>query len=124
MAVPVKIVFGGGYPRPITQAEKDYIMKGLDSLGPNGSPIPVKDEDGKQAVCWVEKEDLVNQLDSLVIVGVCQCGDPDCHTVQFQHHKAGSSSKIVEMKLEDGRSMSVYINRERGLLSGLEIIRE
>jgi hypothetical protein len=124
MAILAKIIAGSGYPRPIAGFEKDYIIKGIESLGNNGSPIPVELEDGKAGIFWLDNDEFINQLDSLIIIGKCQCGDPECHTVQFQHYRAGYSIKLVEMILEDGRIMRIFINRELGLVSGLEIIRE
>lgn len=124
MDVPVKIIAGSGYPRPINKTEKNLILKGLAEIGSNGGTIKVLDAQGRKAVCSVEPEELRSQIDSLVIIGKCQCGDPDCHTVQFQHFQPGCSYKIVETKLEDDRTMRIFINGENGLLSGLEIIRE
>ena len=109
------------YPRPIDQFEKEYLLRGLGMLD---EAKPIQGEDGLGAVTWVYKDELAMQIDSLIVIGRCQCGDPDCHTIQFQHHRGGFSEKIVEMALEDGRTLSIYVDRERGLLSGLEVIRE
>ena len=122
MVMMIKI-FSVDYPRPIEQFEKEYLLRGLVMLD-EAKPIPIPGEDGTGAVAWIYKEELVMQIDSLVVIGRCQCGDPNCHTVQFQHHRGGHSEKIVELALDDGRTLSIYVDRERGLLSQLEVIKE
>lgn len=122
MAMPIKI-FSLDYPRPINRTEKEFLIRGLGVLD-KSKPIPVPGEDGRRAVNWVYMDDLVMQIDSLIVIGKCQCGDPNCHTIQFQHHRCGQSEKIVELSLEDGRILSIYIDRERGLITQLEIIKD
>jgi hypothetical protein len=121
-AESIKIFSTCDYPRPITQEEKEFLIRALGMLS-SDEPIPVNDASGK-AVNWVQKDDLVFQIDTLVVIGRCQCGDPDCHTIQFQYHRSGFSEKILEMVLEDERILSIYIDKEKGYLTCLEIYKE
>ena len=124
MTFPIKIISTGGYPRSITSAEIEYLHFVISTIEDTSSPIPVFGEDDSTAIQWVERKDLESQVDSLVVIGICQCGDPDCHTVQFQHYSPGQSLEIIKTDLEDGRTISISINQKSGQISGLQIVKE
>lgn len=124
MAVPIKIIPSGGCPRSISTVEKEYLLFGISTIGENGNPIPLLGEDGSTVEHMIDRGNLESQVDSLIVIGICQCGDPDCHTVQFQHYSSGLSSEVFKTELEDGRTMSIFINQKSGLISGLQIVNE
>jgi hypothetical protein len=107
----------------INQIERGFVMMGLGILRKNSESVPLKGDNG-EVVNWVDVDELYQQVDSLVVIGKCQCGDPMCHTVQFQHYKVGQSSEIFSTVLDDSRTMSIFVNRMTGMLSGLQVVAQ
>ncbi|MBU1024320.1 hypothetical protein KKB99_08580 [bacterium] len=124
MTFRVKIIPSGRCPRSVSSVEKEFLRFGIGSIGENANPIPVFGEDDSTVVNWIDRKNLESQVDSLMVIGICQCGDPDCHTVQFQHYSPGLSSPAIQTRLKDGRSLSIFVNHKSGLISGLQVVME
>ena len=64
----------------------------------------------------------LNQLDSLQVVGKCQCG---CASVDFQHLKSGEIADVVADAIGEtraGERVGVIVFALGGNLQGLEIV--
>lgn len=115
------------YPRPLTEQEKDWLRQAL-ALLPTGEHMG--------GGCWhdpilggallpdspIHPEPYLAQIDNLVVTSRCECGDPGCHTVHFQHYRKGKSVALVHTTTGDGRQLIVFIDGETRMLSELEVI--
>jgi hypothetical protein len=113
-------------PRKITAKERAWLIRGLHSLSTGEyvgchavdldtgtHPLPGKP---------VDPRPYLAQLDTLVVIKKCGCGQKTCHTVTFRQSKSCPPSNLVFSKTDDGRLLIIDVNRETGELSGLEII--
>lgn len=70
----------------------------------------------------VDQRPYLGQIDSLQVVSQCKCGEPNCHTVQFQYFRPGKSAGLVCYHTEDKRQLIIHVDEDTNLLSELEII--
>ena len=112
-------------PRPLTDQEKEWLKQAL-ALLPTGEYFGggrwVDALTGEVAPPDppIDPEPYLKQLDSLMVVGRCQCGDPRCHTVWFQPQRC-RSYVLVHTSTGDGRELVVFVDSE-GRLTELEVI--
>lgn len=104
-------------PRPLTEQEKEWIKKCLSTL-PKKKVFISKDG---IFLPPTNPKPYLEQIDSLIVIDKCSCGDPNCHSIKFQHFQEKGSYAIAITSLEDGRFAILYTNEE-GFLSELEVI--
>lgn len=115
------------YPRPLTEEEKGWLRQALALLPTGeymgggrwhdpilGGTMPPDPP--------IDPEPYLAQIDDLVVTSRCDCGDPGCHTVQFQHFREGRSVALVHTTTGDGRQLIVFVDADTGMLSELEVI--
>jgi hypothetical protein len=113
--------------RPLTTQEKDWLIRGLHTLGTGeyfggGNWIDLQTKEKLPLDEPVDPSFLLDQIDNLRVIGQCECGEANCHTVQFQHYQRGRSVAIVCYHTEDKRQLIIHINEDSGLLAELEVI--
>lgn len=113
-------------PRKITTKQRAWLIRGLHSLS-TGEYVGCHAVDvatGTHSLPGkpVDPKPYLAQLDKLVVVAKCGCGQKTCHTVTFRQSKAHRHSNLVFTKTGDGRSLIIDVNCETGELAGLEIV--
>lgn len=113
--------------RFLTQQEKDWLLRGLQTLETGqyfggGNWIDTQTNERVRLAKPVDPAFLLSQIGDLQVVSQCDCGEANCHTVQFQHYQKGKSAAIVCYHTEDNRLLIIHLNRDRGLLAELEVI--
>ena len=91
--------------RAISLEERAVLERALECASVEDADIPSPD-----------------QLDSLQVVGKCQCG---CASIDFRHLKPGEIADVVAEALGDtsvGEQVSVLVFALNGNLTGLEIV--
>lgn len=120
-------VFATEFPRPLTTKEKAWLHRAL-SLLPAGEYLvggqweDVETGEVKPLDPPIDPGPYLAQIDSLVVVSKCKCGNPGCHTVDFQHFRSGKSVALVHTHTEDGRELIVFEDEETNFLTQLEVI--
>ncbi|MFC1579489.1 hypothetical protein ACFL4N_01100 [Thermodesulfobacteriota bacterium] len=115
-------------PRELTDQERGWLVSGLKSLSEEHQVPPVHRHyisAGKTVLDepeLIDPKPLIEQIDGLLVVSECRCGQPSCHTVQFQHTEQGKLETIVNHYTDDGRMLNIDINEETGFIAGLEVI--
>lgn len=112
--------------RPITDQEHAWLIRGLKTFETGeyeggGNATDAKTGETLPPPEPIDPAPYLAQLDGLRVVGKCGCGQPNCHTIKFQHHGEGSSAAFVTHHTEDERLLIVFENDD-GMLSELEII--
>ncbi len=113
--------------RPLTDQERAWLIRGLNSLATGeyadgGRWIEKKTGEVKPLDPPQDPSSWLDQVDSLRVIGQCNCGEPNCHTVQFQDFEGSQVVAIVTYHTEDGRLLNVLINERTGRIAELEII--
>ncbi len=113
--------------RPLTKQEKDWLLRGLETLETGeyfggGNWVDVENNCRKELDKPVDPNFLLEQIDELQVIEMCSCGEPNCHTVKFQDFETGKSVAIVCYHTEDKRMLIIHINENNGKLAELEII--
>ena len=113
--------------RALTEQEKEWLLRGLKTLGTGeyfGGGNWIDTETNKRLPLDepVDPQHLINQINNLRVIGECGCGEPNCHTVQFQNYERGKSAAIVCYHTEDKRMLIIHVNEDSGQLAELEII--
>jgi hypothetical protein len=113
-------------PRKITTRERAWLIRGLNSLrtgayvgthainldlGTNPPPGPP-----------VDPQPYLDQIDKLIVVKKCRCGQKNCYTVTFRQSHLGRSVGLVMHYTEDDRRLIICVNNKSRELSELEII--
>jgi hypothetical protein len=113
-------------PRPITAQERAWLIRGLNSLATGeyvgtgvidldtGTPPPPGPP--------VDPQPYLDQLDNLVVVKKCNCGQKSCHTVDFRQSKKARHCGLVMTQTDDGRFLIISVNELTNELADLEII--
>lgn len=115
------------FPRPLTDQEKAWLRQAL-SLLPTGEYLgggrwrDVKTGETKPLDPPVDPEPYLAQIEELVVVDRCRCGNLKCHTVDFQHYRPGRSVALVHTNTEDGRELIVFEDEETGKLTQMEVV--
>ncbi|MBC7324172.1 MAG: hypothetical protein H5T99_02510, partial [Moorella sp. (in: Bacteria)] len=115
------------YPRPLTEEEKGWLREAL-ALLPTGEYMarsrwrdPILG--GTMPLDLpIDPGPYLAQIDELVVTSRCDCGDPRCHTVTFQHFRQGKSVALVHTTTGDGRQLIVFVDADTRMLSELEVI--
>jgi len=113
--------------RPLTEQERAWLIQGLATLPTGkalGGGVWAKYHTGEVDPLGppVDPEPFLRQIEGLRVVGICDCGEPDCHTVTFQHAAGGKRASLVYSHIEDGRLLIIDLNKDTGLLAQMEII--
>jgi hypothetical protein len=113
--------------RALTEQEKGWLLRGLNTLGTGeyfggGNWIDMETNERLPLSEPVNPQHLIEQIDNLSVVGECGCGEPNCHTVQFQNYERGKSEAIVCYHTEDKRMLIIHVHADSGLLAELEIV--
>lgn len=113
--------------RPITEQEKNWLIRGLKTLETGeyfggGNWIDTETNEKKPFDEPVSSNFLLNQIDNLRVIDKCDCGETNCHTIKFQHFESGKSVAVVCYHTEDERMLIIHINEDIKMLSELEII--
>lgn len=113
--------------RELTAGEREWLILGLRTVATGeawGGGRWVDTGTGliEPRDSLVDPRPLLDQVDSLRVVGRCECGDPRCHTIRFQHYERGKSVAIVSHSTDDGRLLVIHVHEQTGLLAELEIV--
>lgn len=113
--------------RALTEQEKKWLLRGLNTLGTGeyfggGKWVDMETNERLPLDELVDPQHLINQVANLRVVGECGCGEPRCHTVQFQHYERGKSAAVVCYQTEGKRMLIIHVNEDSGRLAELEII--
>jgi hypothetical protein len=113
--------------RELTEQKKTWLRRGLESLSRGehwggGTWIDTKTGKTKPRDEAIDPQFWLDQIEGLRVVSQCNCGEPNCHTVQFQNFKSGRVAGIVTYHTGDGRHLNILVNEDKGLLAELEII--
>jgi hypothetical protein len=113
--------------RELTSQERAWLRSGLASLATGeyfggGSWINTETGAAKPLDEPVDPSYWLEQIDTLRVVGQCDCGEPNCHTVQFQDFETGSVRGLVSYHTEDGRILNILINERTGRIAEPEVI--
>jgi hypothetical protein len=96
------------YPRPLTEQEKTWLIKGLQD--------EFKDDPSFNIDFYMK------QLDGLKVYYKCDCGDPNCYTIGFiPPSEKHLDYCFVDQATDDGRSLLIHETEDRRI-SMLEII--
>ena len=113
-------------PRKITPKERAWLIRGLNSLATGEyvgcHAVDLSTWQKPQPGPPIDPQPYLDQLDKLVVVEKCKCGQRKCHTVTFRQSKAGRSVGLVKHKAEDGRWLIICVNMKTRELSELELI--
>jgi hypothetical protein len=82
----------------------------------------VNEETGVPLDPPVDPAPYLAQVDELVVVDQCKCGQPGCRTVSFQHYRPGRAVALVHTETEDGRVLIVGVDEETDGLAELEVV--
>jgi hypothetical protein len=88
--------------RELTKQEKNWLIRGLKAI-----------ENG---------ENYLKQINDLRVIEKCDCGEINCHTVQFQHFEKGKSVGLVNDSTDDGRMLIILVHENNEMITELEII--
>jgi hypothetical protein len=113
--------------RPLTNQERNWLIRGLKTLETGeyfGGDNWIDTETNKRKSLDQPIDPLfhLQEVESLYVVGQCNCGERNCHTIQFQNYEKGKSAAIVCYHTEDKRMLIIHINESTGKLAELEII--
>lgn len=113
--------------RDLTKQEKEWLFKGLSTLESGkyfggGRWVDTENGEFKPLDDPIDPAFWINQIDSLRVIGQCECGEPNCHTVKFQNFERGKSVALVCDSTDDKRMLIIHINEDNGLIAELEII--
>ena len=113
--------------RSLTEQEREWLCLGLVTLAKGeawggGNWIEIETGKVKPKDEPIDPQRWIDQIDGLRVVGQCQCGEPNCHTVQFQHFVPGRVVGIVAYHTDDGRHLNILVNEDTGLLAELEVV--
>jgi hypothetical protein len=110
--------------RKLTRQERIWLLRGLRSL----KACQVKDKKlkGKHSILGkffknIDVKKTLKTLNELKVIGKCGCGDPKCHTVQFQHFKPFQSIGFVD-RTGDHRYLLIGFDKKTKMLTELEVI--
>jgi hypothetical protein len=110
--------------RKLTRQEKIWLLRGLRSL----KAYQFKDRKlkGKHSILGkffknINVKNALKTLDSLRVISKCGCGDPKCHTVQFQHFKPFQSIGFID-RTGDHRYLLIGFDKKTKMLSEIEVI--
>jgi hypothetical protein len=113
--------------RPLTAEERAWLIRGLQMLPTGhafGGGLSTNYHTGEVLPLdpVVDPAPYLSQLDELRVREICDCGEPECHTVHFQHYVFRKSVPLVYSHTEDDRLLNIFVNKDTGLLAELEII--
>jgi hypothetical protein len=101
--------------RSLSEQERTWLGRGLAVLQTGKHRYG----DSSRAV---DTRRYADQIDGLRVVHQCECGEPTCHTVHFQHFRRGRSIALVDTTTEDGRMLIVLVDEDTDMLAELEVI--
>jgi len=113
--------------RELTKQERDWLIIGLSSLKTGeyfGGGQWIDTETGKTKPLDepIDPNYWLDQVDILRVVSKCNCGESNCHTVQFQNFEPKKSIALVCDSTDDGRMLIIHIHEDTGLIAELELI--
>lgn len=113
-------------PRPITDQERAWLARGLESLRATQDLDRFVIEPKTQRKLLpgesLDPQPYLRQLDQLRVIKKCNCGQKNCHTVTFEGYQRHHSHLLVHHKIDDGRRMMIMIHEDTHALVELEII--
>ncbi len=97
--------------RPLTSEEKAWVERAL------------REEPDLQGQDITK---FLSQIDSLRVNEACDCGDPQCRSVRFQHYRPGFSYGLADAIMNKGTAQEflvmLFADHETGLLTEIEVI--
>jgi hypothetical protein len=114
-------------PRPITDQERTWLERGIETLPTGeyqggGKWVAVDTNKIKPLDEPIDPTYWLQQLDGLTVVAQCLCGESNCHTVRFRRSGAGRLVALATSSTPDRRMLIVHIDEDSGELAELEII--
>jgi len=113
--------------RSLTEQERAWLVQGLKTLASGeyfGGErwVDLASRKVKPLDDPIDPSYWLTQLDSLLVVGQCDCGERNCHTVQFEDFGTGPVIAMVSSGTDDDRMLNIFINEQTGRLVEMEII--
>lgn len=71
----------------------------------------------------IDPAPYLGALDSLRIVSRCGCGEPFCHTVQFQRFRAGHTRVFIHIDTEADLDIITFVDEDSRELAEMEVIQ-
>lgn len=113
--------------RKLIKQERDWLISGLNSLKTGeyfggGRWIDTETGETKQLDEPIDPKYWLDKIDNLRVISKCNCGESNCHTVQFQNFEPKKVVALVCDSTDDGRMLIIHIHEDSGLIAELEII--
>ena len=113
-------------PRPLTVQERSWLIRGLESLrtGEYVGYHAVNLATGKKPSLGppINPQPYLDQLDDLVVIEKCNCGQKNCQTVKFRRVNPKKIETLVMHNTEDGRWLVITAHKDTHKLAELEVI--
>ena len=113
--------------RPLTLQERAWLVEGLQTLAAGehfggGQWTDAETNTVKPRDEPVDPAPYLAQVDSLRVVGRCECGEINCHTIRFQDYGLGEHSALVMSRTDDGRLLIISISEATERIVELEVV--
>jgi hypothetical protein len=113
--------------RPLIPQERKWLIEALSTMERGehfGGGVLVEQKTGavKPRDRAVDPSFFLNQVDSLLVTSKCECGDPNCLTVYFQHYRGFHTGVVAFHQSGDGHTIIVHTDDGTGEINELEVI--
>lgn len=113
--------------RPLTPQERNWLVTALSTLptgryAGGGCWVDCETNQVKPLAEPIDSSPYLAQLDGLLVVGRCGCGQSNCHTVYFADFEPGTVVTPVIAITRTGELLTVGVDRVTGQLTELEVL--